>query len=87
MQISHLAHASHGIWCTRCKQQFQVPSRVLSDPYRFVEAKEVIAGQHFCAPVRIERREVESVRTVHRPLLIRSRHDAYWREAITSAMS
>ena len=82
MQISHLAHDKLGVRCTRCNRRFQLPSRVLSDPYRLVEAKEAIAGEHFCAPVR---RAVDPVRVVHRPLLVRSGHDAYWREAIASA--
>lgn len=84
MQISHLAHESHGIWCTRCKQRFPIRSRVLSDPYRLVEAKEAIAARHCCRP--IERRPIESVRSLH-PVPISTGYDSYWRKAITAAMS
>jgi hypothetical protein len=84
MQISHLAHAWHGIWCTRCKQRFQIPSRVLSDPHRLVEAKEAIAARHCCRP--IERRPVQPVRSLH-PVPISAGYDSYWRKAITAAMS
>jgi hypothetical protein len=84
MQISHLAHAAHGVWCTRCKHRFQIPSRVLCDPHRLVEAKESIAARHCCRT--IPRGPIESVRSLH-PVLISSGYDSYWRKAITAAMS
>lgn len=66
MTIAHLERTDCGVFCKHCLTPFGLPSRVLNDPYKLVEAKEAIAVRHSCTAVRAARaaRRLDSVRVL-----------------------
>ena len=82
MQTNHIAHSTTGAWCTRCHERFEIPTRVLCDAHKLLEAKEVIAARHACRKPRII--EIDRAR-VFRPVPLESDRDRYWTTAIAAA--
>lgn len=86
MQTSHLENTGHSICCKRCHRSFPLPSRILTDPFQALVAKERIAGQHNCkiVPRNAQTETPRPYRTI--PAARVTRIDRYWSKAVAELL-